>query len=128
MNRPRAYTIAAVLMLLLSLVAAITTLPDVAGGAPAAEAAGLSAPPYALTILNFIVAVLGFVAAYGIWRVEKWGVVFTIILCVVQALTSLPAIMFAEPLELRLFGTLGIVWSAAIIALLLRAGPRPVPA
>jgi len=116
MSRPRSYTIAVALLVLYCLISLLFELPNLArGGAPAADA-----PPFVLTIVNFTITILGFVAAYGVWRVQKWGVVLAVAVCGLFVLTSLPAILFAPSLAFRLIGGLGVVWAAAIIVLLLR--------
>jgi hypothetical protein len=120
MSRPRSYTIAAVLLVLYSLVAVLFELPNLArGSAPAEEA-----PPFALTIVNFTLAILGFVAVYGVWRVQKWGVVLAIAVCGLSFLTSLPAVIFAPDLAFRLGGLVSMVWLVAMIVLLLRPTGR----
>lgn len=116
MSRPRTYTVAVVLLVLFSLIAFLGELPRLAQG----DVGGDDAPPFALTIVNFTLAILGFVAAYGVWRVQKWAVIFAIVICALSILTSLPAIIFAPILVLRLLGIVSIVWLVAIIALLLR--------
>lgn len=118
MNRPRSYTAAVVLLVLFSLVSLLFEVPNLARGSVDA----IDAPPFFLTIVNFVLAILGFVAAFGVWRVEKWGVVLAVIVQALCALTGLPAIIFAPALALRLIGGLGVIWSAAIIVLLLRPG------
>lgn len=123
MSRPRSYTIAVALLALYCLISLLIELPNLAGGAaPVAEG-----PPFALTVLNFTLAILGLVAAYGAWRVQKWGVVLAIVVAALGILTALPAILFA-PLPAQLFAGLGVVWSAAIIVLLLRPTPQPAVA
>lgn len=124
MHRPRAYTLAAILMLVYNLIEAIDTIPSLALGAPASST---DAAPFPLVVLNFALAVLGFVSTYGVWRMQKWGVALMIVVAALEILTALPAILFA-PLPARLLGVLGVVWSAAIIVLLLRPAPRPTAA
>jgi hypothetical protein len=123
MNRPRSYTIAVVLLVLSCLLSLLFELPNLARGAAPVE----GAPPFVLVVINFTLAILGFVAAYGAWRMQKWGVVLAIVVAALGLLTSLPAIIFASP-SLRLLGGLGVVWSAAIIVLLLRPAPHSVSA
>jgi hypothetical protein len=124
MNRPKTYTIAAILMLLYSLINIISEIPPLALGAPDP---GADAPPFAVTVLSFALAILGVVAAYGVWRMQKWGVVLTIVVAALGILTSLPAIIFA-PVPMRFLAGLGVVWSAAIIVLLLRPAPTTATA
>ena len=116
MNRPRAYTIAAVLLALSGLLGLLVELPNLARG----TATGTEAPPFALTVVNFTIAILGFVAAYGVWGVQKWGVVLGIVVSGLLVLTSLPGILFAPALGMRLLAGLGVAWGAAMIVLLLR--------
>ena len=126
MSRPRSYTIAAVLLLLYALLEAIDTIPRLARGAdPAAQAInGQQGPPYFLLLVNMVLIVLCVVAAGGIWRVQKWGVVLGIVVAALAALSSLPAVIFA-PFPLRLGGAVFVALNAAVIVLLLRAAPRP---
>jgi hypothetical protein len=123
MNRPRSYTIAAALLALYCLLSLLFELPNLARGSAPVE----GAPPFVLTIINFTGAILGLVATYGVWRMQKWGVLLAIIVAALGVLTALPAILVAS-LPLRLLGALGVVWSAAIIVLLLRPAPQPASA
>lgn len=121
MSRPRSYTIAAVLLVLYSLVGLLFELPNLARG----DVQASDAPPFALTIVNFTLVVLGFIAAYGVWRAQKWGVVLAVAICALSILTSLPAIVFAPILPFRLLGVVSIIWLVAMIVLLLRPAGRP---
>ncbi|MGN6757308.1 MAG: hypothetical protein ACTHMJ_13080 [Thermomicrobiales bacterium] len=85
---------------------------------------GQQGPPYFLNVVNMVVIVLCAVAAAGIWRVQKWGVVLGIVVAAIAALTSLPGLIFA-PFPLRLGGALTVALAAAVIVLLLRAAPQP---
>ncbi len=128
MSRPRSYIVAAALLLVYSLLNALEAIPRLASGASenAQAIAGQEGPPYALTVLTFVLVVLGIVATYGVWRAEKWGVTLAIGVATLSILSGLPAVLFAPVLILRLLGVIGILWCAAIIVLLLRAAPRPV--
>ena len=123
MSRPRSYTIAVALLALFCLLSLVFELPNLARGAAPVE----GAPPFVLTVINFTAAIVGLVAAYGAWWMQKWGVVLAIVVAALGILTALPAILFAS-LPLQLFAGLGVVWSAAIIVLLLRPTPQPAVA
>lgn len=123
MSRPRSYTIAIALLVLYCLLSLLFEAPNLARGAVPVE----GEPPFVLTVINFTTAILGLVAAYGAWRMQKWGVVLAIVVAALGVLTSLPAILVAS-LPLRLLGGLGVVWSAAIIVLLLRPASQPASA
>jgi uncharacterized membrane protein (DUF2068 family) len=119
MSRPQSYTIAAILMLLSSLVGITRSIPALTPGAAVPSA---DTPPIALTVLSFTLGVLGIVTAYGVWRMQKWGVILAIVVAALGILTFLPTIMFASP-PLRLVAVLGVVWSSVIVVLLLRPAP-----
>ena len=124
MNRPRAYTIAAILITLYSLINFAGELPNLMRGAVESS----SVEPFPLALINFAAVVLGLVSAYGVWRVQKWGVLLAIIVAAINILTGLPAILFAPELPLRLLAGVGVVWCAVIIVLLLRPTARPTTA
>lgn len=126
MNRPRAYTIAAILMVVYSLIGALDSFSTLSAGAAVAAANAESGPPYALAVVSFIASILGFVSAYGVWRVQKWGVILTLVLSALNILTSLPAVMFAPDMGLRVVGAMGVIWAGVIIVLLLRPAGKPV--
>ena len=124
MSRPRSYTVAAILMVLYCLISLLDTVPTLAKGAPAPTA---DAPPFFLTLATFALAILGIVGAYGVWTMQKWGVMLTIAVAALGIVASLPSVLFAE-LTGRVLGGVGIVWSVAIIVLLLRRAPVRVMA
>lgn len=127
MTRPRTFTIAAVLMLLYSLISIATETPNLMLGLAAETQYNGGGPPFFLSLLNVVAGAMGLVAAIGVWRMQKWAVVLTIVLAAFGILTSLPAILFA-PGMLKLSGVIGLVWAAAIIALLLWPQPNTSPA
>ena len=127
MTRPRTFTIAAVLMLLFSLISIAIETPNLMLGLAAETQYNGDGPPFFLSLLNVVAGAMGVVAAFGVWRMQKWAVVLTIVLAAISILTSLPAILFA-PGMLKLGGVVGVVWAAAIIALLLWPQQKARPA
>jgi hypothetical protein len=124
MTRPRAFTIAAVLMFVYSLIAMGMEVPNLMlGTAASSQFASGGGPPFALVLLNFALGAMGLVAAYGVWQMQKWGVVFTLVLSALNILTTLPALLFA-PGPYKLLGAVSLIWVIAIIALLLRSQPK----
>lgn len=126
MTRPRTFTVAAVLMLIYSLIAIAFELPNLLLGLDAETQYNGDGPPFFLVLLNVVVGAMGVVAAFGVWRMQKWAVVLTIVLAAIGILTSLPAILFA-PGMLKLGGAVGVLLAAAIIALLLWPQPKGSP-
>jgi uncharacterized membrane protein (DUF2068 family) len=119
MNRPKTYTIAAILQWLISSLAIIGTIPFLAQGPNAAEA-----PPFFVVVLAFAAGVLGLVSAYGVWRNQKWGVILTILLRALDGLAAVPGIFFAPSTFLWVSAMIGTVVSLVIIVLLLWPKPR----
>ena len=117
MNRPKTYTVAAILQLLISLFAVVFALPLVFQGAVAVEQAG-EMPPYFVIVLAFSLGLLGIVSAYGVWRNQKWGVILTIVLRAVDTLSALPGLTVPS-LELKIMASVGVATSVVIIVLLL---------
>lgn len=118
MNRPVNYTIVAILEVLFSLFSVVTGLPALFQGPAAVEQAGTN-PPYFVFVIGFGIGLLGLVAAYGIWRMQKWGVVLTILLRAVASLITLPGILFAPTVQIKIFASVVILISIAMIVLLL---------
>src|SRR5205823_9736922 len=118
MNRPKTYTVAAILQLLISLASVVWSFPILFQGAAAVEQSG-DQPPFFIIVLAFSLGLLGLVSAYGVWRNQKWGVVLTIALRAIDALSALPGVASAPTLELTILASVGVVISVAIIVLLL---------
>jgi uncharacterized membrane protein (DUF2068 family) len=123
MNRPRSYTIAAVLQLLISIFAIVLFVPALALGSDSAA----DAPPFALALAAFAAGVLGLLSAYGVWRNQKWGVVLTIVIRALDGLAALPGILFAPTPFMWASSVVFIVASVAIIGLLLWPKPKRMP-
>ncbi len=119
MNRPKTYTIAVILQLVLSLSSIILTIPFLAQGA----AGPSSGPPFAVELVLFATAILGLPAAYGVWHNQRWGAILAIILGILTGLVCLPGLLFAPGLVGALASASTVVLVMAIIVLLL--WPRP---
>jgi uncharacterized membrane protein (DUF2068 family) len=127
MIRPKTYTIAAILQFLVSVLGVILMFPLLVRGANEVSQSS-DAPPYVVIMMAFVVAILGLVSAYGVWRNQRWGVILTIILRVVDGLFALPGIIAAPTLSLMVSAAIFVVLSIAIIALLLWPKPKLAPA
>ena len=71
-----------------------------------------------------VVALTGMVAAYGVFRTQRWGVILTLVLMVVNVLVSVPGIPFGPTVFDKVSSALGLLVSAAVIYLLLRRDTR----
>ena len=118
MDRPKTYTVAAILQLLISLFSVVWAFPILFQGAAAVDQAG-DQPPFFIIVMSFGLGLLGLVSAYGVWRNQKWGVVLTILLSALNALSALPGLLFAPTFALQISAIFGVAISVVIIVLLL---------
>jgi len=86
-SRPTRLKIAAVLSVLVAVAGLVLyDLPNLPKGPDGID------DPYALVVLSFASDVLAFVAAFGTWRRERWGIVLCLVVnlyWVVQSVTTL---------------------------------------
>jgi uncharacterized membrane protein (DUF2068 family) len=115
----RNYIIAAVLAGLLSLEGAVTSLVLVSQGAAKINHSS-NQPPYAIVIGGVIVGLIGVVAAYGVFRTQRWGVVLTLVLMVINGLFSLPGIPFGPTVFDKVSAVVTVVVAGTVIYFLLR--------
>ena len=108
-QRPVALSIAAVICLVSSL-AAFSTLA--------------SPIPRPVAFASVGAAVLGLAGAYGVWRLNRWGAVLSVIFLAVNALLAAPGIAFAPDLGLHVFAAAIVLFDLIAIALLVIPGSR----
>jgi hypothetical protein len=123
MSHNRNYTIAAVLAGVLSLANAITALILLPQGASKINHSS-NQPPYAVILIEVVVGLIGVVAAYGVFRTQRWGVIVTLVLMVINVLISLPGIPFGPTAVDKITSALAVVVSGAAIYFLLRRDTR----
>ena len=101
--RPLALTLAAVLLVLISLGSLATPL--------------LGGPPVVVKVLSVAMGLLGFVAAYGLWNKKRWGMVVAILVSTLNALSGVPGLFVQPNLPAALAAAVGIALSILIIVL-----------
>jgi hypothetical protein len=126
MSRTRNYTIAALLAGLLSLANAITALVLLPQGSDKINHSS-NQPPYAVLLVSVVIGLIGIVAAYGVFRTQRWGVVLTLVLMVVNVLISLPGIPFGPTMFDKVSSVVGALVAAVAIYFLLRRDTRVEP-
>jgi 4-amino-4-deoxy-L-arabinose transferase-like glycosyltransferase len=119
MSRSRNYVVAAVLAGLLSLANTVVALVVISQGADHINHSS-NQPPYAVIVIEVIVGLIGMVAAYSVYRTQRWGVVLTLVLMIVNVLISLPGIPFGPTTFDKVGSAVGLVVAAAAIWFLLR--------
>jgi uncharacterized membrane protein (DUF2068 family) len=123
MSRSRNYTIAAVLAGLLSLANTVIALALLPQGSDKINHSS-NQPPYAVILIEVVIGLVGIVAAYGVFRTQRWGVILTLVLMVVNVLISVPGIPFGPTTFDKVSSALALLVSAAVIYLLLRRDTR----
>jgi peptidoglycan/LPS O-acetylase OafA/YrhL len=119
MSRSRNYVVAAVLAGLLSLANTIVALVLMSQGADHINHSS-NQPPYAVIVVEVIIGLIGIVAAYGVFRTQRWGVILTLVLMVINVLISLPGIPGGPTTFDKIGSAVALVVSAAVIWFLLR--------
>jgi hypothetical protein len=119
MSRSRNYTIAAVLAGLLSLANTIVALALLPQGSDKINHSS-NQPPYAVILIGVVIGLVGLVAAYGVFRTQRWGVILTLVLMVINVLVSLPGIPFGPTAFDKISSVVGLIVAAAVIYFLLR--------
>ena len=124
MTRTRSYTIAAVLQFVLSAFTIVTAIPLVLRGMSSVDQSP-DTPPFVVVLLAFVLAVLGLVSAYGVWRGQRWAVILTILIRAVDGVAALPGVLFAPTVFLRVTSIATVAASIVVIGLLLWPASRP---
>jgi len=115
--RPLAVTVAAILLVLLSL----TNFPWVYEILfPGLE----EGPPAFILYSGYVVGVAGLVAAIGLWMLQKWSYWVTIVVCVLNFLLGAPGLVMAPGAALKAFIAVGEVVAVLIIVLVVLPDSR----
>src|SRR5918997_3281364 len=104
-SRPMRVTVAAILMILISLV-----------GLPGPLLPGSEDVPGVVIYGGIVLGIVGLVAAVGLWMLKKWGFWLTIVVSVLNVLSAAPGVAFA-PGAVKAFVAVGVVIPALIIVL-----------
>ncbi len=109
-SRPLSVTVAAVVLVLLSL---LNLVPLAIEGMPAVFVYGALA-----------LGAAGLVGAAGLWMLKKWGIWLSIVVCALNLVFAAPGIPFAPDAALRVAATVTVVVSALVIVLVLLPASR----
>jgi hypothetical protein len=98
-------TVAAILLALLSLANLLSTFMPMEG------------VPAFVVYLGIVLGVVGLVAAGGLWMLKRWALWLTIVVSVLNILSSAPGLAFAPTPTLRILATVGVVGFAVVVVL-----------
>ena len=80
--------------------------------------------PAIVIISGIVLGVAGIPAALGLWLLRRWGFILTLIVMVLNVLTSLPGIPVGPTLAIKVFSALFLLGSLAVLVLVLRPEAR----
>ena len=112
-SRPMPITVAAILMVLVSLV-----------GLPGPLLPGSEEVPAVVIYGGIVLGIVGLVAAVGLWLLRKWGLWLTVVVSVLNLLSAAPGIVFAPSVAVLVFAAVGVVVPALIIVLVVIPSSR----
>jgi hypothetical protein len=119
-SRPQAVTVAAVLLVLLSLFNFpwpwLLLFP------------GVEQPPAFVIYTGLVLGVVGLVVAVGLWMVKEWSYRATIVVCVFNLISGAPRVFLGPTVRIRVLSTVLEVVALLIIVLVMRPSRRALEA
>jgi uncharacterized membrane protein (UPF0136 family) len=115
-SRPVAVTAAVVL-------SALIVLANLAGPLLPAGSGDDKVPTFVI-ILGVVLGVIGIVAAVALWQLRRWGMILTVIISIVNLLSSAPGIVAGPNTGIKILAGAGVLVSAAVIVLALMPEAR----
>jgi uncharacterized membrane protein (DUF2068 family) len=85
---------------------------------------GVEAPPAFLNYLGYVVGIVGIVAAVGLWMLKPWSYWTTIVVCALNFLLGAPGVVFAPGATLKALIAVTEVVAIVIIVLVVRPDSR----
>jgi uncharacterized membrane protein (UPF0136 family) len=125
MNRATALKIAGALGAVWGVYSLVAALPLVVQGADALPADG---PPFEIMVGAVIFGILRLVAAYPTWQGQRWGIIVTVVMAVLDALAAAPGVLFAPATFMRLSAVAAVLQGVVTAALCLWRDPKAVRA
>ena len=115
-TRPQPVTIAAILLVILSL-----------SGFPwpwMLLFPGVELPPAFIYYSGIVLGIVGLVVAVGLWTMKKWSYWATIIVCVLNFLTGVPGVFLGPTAGIQVLSAVLAVVAVLIIVLVVRPSSR----
>ena len=115
-RRPLALSVAAILLVLLSLFDFPWPYEILFPG--------VEEPPAFVIYSGYVVGVVGLVVAVGLWMLQKWSYWATIVVCVLNFLSGAPGVLMAPGAALKAVIAVGEVVAVLIIVLVVLPDSR----
>ena len=80
--------------------------------------------PPAIVYSSVVAGVIGLVAAFGLWKARRWGMILTLIVSAFNILSAAPGLLVAPNPGLRVTAGVYVVMSVLIIVLVLLPSAR----
>ena len=115
-TRPQPVTIAAILLVILSL-----------SGFPwpwMLLFPGVEEPPAFVIYSGYVLGIVGLVVAVGLWMMKPWSFWATIIVCVLNFLTGVPGVFLGPTAGIQVLSAVLAVVAVLIIVLVVRPSSR----
>src|SRR5215212_9640768 len=106
-SRPPTVTLAAILLVLLSLFSDFPWLYRLLSP-------GAVEPPGFIIYSGYVLGIAGIVVAIGLWMMQKWSYWATIVVCVLNFLSGAPGVVFAPGGALK-----GVIMVGEVVAVLI---------
>lgn len=123
LSRAKALKVAASLSFLISLYGVVVNLPLLAQGSGAFAAS--QGPPYSIIVALFVLSVIGLLAVYGVWQGQRWAILLTILVALLNVLSAMPGILFAPVWYWQLSSATITLFGLAVIILCLWRERKP---
>ncbi len=125
LSRSTALKIAAAITFLISAISLFFMTPLLFEGELSLDAHP-GPPPYIAVLTIFICGIVGIIAAYGAWKGQRWGIILTILVNVINGLLAAPGIFFAPKTFYIIMSTLTFLLDVLVVVLCLWRDRRAV--
>jgi hypothetical protein len=75
--------------------------------------------PTFVIILGVVLGVIGIAAAIGLWQLRRWGMILTVVISVLNLLSSAPGVVAGPDTGIKILAGASVLVSAAVIVLAL---------
>ena len=123
-SRPLPVTVAAILLVLLSLSDFPWLFDFLFLGVEQVAVGEVEGPPAFILYSGYVLGVVGLVVAVGLWMLQKWSYWATIVVCVLNFLLGAPGVVLAPGAALKAFIAVTEVVAVLIIVLVVLPDSR----
>src|SRR5215212_8148460 len=123
-SRPLPVTVAAILLVLLSLLDFPWVFDFLFLGVEQVAVGEVEGPPAFILYSGYVVGIVGLVVAVGLWMLQKWSYWATIVVCVLNFLSAAPGLVMVSSAGLKALIAVTEVVAVLIIVLVVLPDSR----